>query len=137
MDDIKNHLIGMCKAMMDAIASGSDDRILGQLPKVFYLDFAYLDKDKFIGSRIENPLETYRYENGTLKSVPPGTKGNVEPIHFGFFSEGHFAVAIDKTNKYAYVGFALGSLFGRGVRYTIMPDVEGNTLAGMKMLWTV
>lgn len=136
MDDIKNHLIGMCKAMMDAIASGSDDRILGQLPKVFYLDFAYLDKDKFIGARIANPLETYRYENGTLKSVPPGTKGNVEPIHFGFSSEGHFAVAIDKTNKYAYVGFALGSLFGRGVRYTIMPDVEGNTLAGMKMLWT-
>ncbi|MBO7678270.1 MAG: hypothetical protein J6S75_01230 [Thermoguttaceae bacterium] len=136
MDDIKIQLIGMCKAMMDAIAGDPDDSILGWLPKVFYLDFAYLDKNKFIGSRIENPLETYRYENGTLKSVPPGTKGNVEPIHFGFFSEGHFAVAIDKTNKYAYVGFALGSLFGRGVRYTIMPDVEGNTLAGMKMLWT-
>ena len=135
MDDIKNQLIGMCKAMMDAIASGSDDRILGQLPKVFYLDFAYMSKSKFRGSRIENPLETYRYQNGSLEKVEPGTAGNTKPIRGSYFSGGHFAAAIDKKNKYAYIGFQLGPRFGRGFRYKIVTGKEGNTLADKEKLW--
>ena len=135
MDDIKTQLLKTCREMMDALAGDPGDEILGAPPKVFYLDFAYMSKSKFRGSRIENPLETYRYQNGSLEKVEPGTAGNTKPIRGSYFSGGHFAAAIDKKNKYAYIGFQLGPRFGRGFRYKIVTGKEGNTLADKEKLW--
>ena len=130
MEDIKKLLIEMCKEVMDGMAGDPGNGILGTPPRVFYLDFSQGE-----GESGAEPQETYRYENGSLEKVKPGTKGNTEPIRDSYFSEGHFCVRIDEKNRVAYLSFQVGPLFGRGYRFKIVAGENGNTLGEEELDW--
>lgn len=137
MDDIKNLLMEMCKDIMDDMAGDPGNSILGTPPRVFYLDFSYGE-----GEPGGDPQETYRYENGSLEKVKPGagrkSDSEVEMVmesHQSYYSEGNFSIGIDKKNKYAYMSFQVGPLFGRGYRYKIVTGENGNTLGEEEELW--
>lgn len=136
MDDIKNLLMELCKDIMDDMAGDPGHSLLGTPPRVFYLDFSYGEGES------GDPQETYRYENGSLEKVKPGagrkTDSEVERVmesRRSYYSEGSFSIRIDKKNKYAYMSFVAGPLFGRGYRYKIVTTESGNTLGEEEELW--
>ena len=132
MEEIKKLLMEMGKDLFDSFAGDPGDGgvLLGRPPRVFYLDFSYGE-----GEPRGNPQETYRYVNGSLKQVEPGTENETEPGNGSYFEEGRAWIGIDKKNNFAYFSFQVGPLFGRGYRYKIVEGENGKTLGEEEELW--
>lgn len=109
---------------LEIIANAPSSDFFSAPPKVFYIDFAYGDKRK-VDSFIEDPGETYRYENGIVEQVEAGTKNQKEPISGMYFSEGHGTIGIDQGNNLAYMSFTVGRRYGRGFQYEIIDGKLG------------
>ncbi|MBQ2683788.1 MAG: hypothetical protein IJG02_07930 [Thermoguttaceae bacterium] len=138
MEEIKKLLMEMGKDLFDSFAGDPGDGgvLLGRPPRVFYLDFSYEDGRGNQDARVaEEQLETYRYENGSLEKVEPGTENETEPGNRAYFEEGRARISIDRINNYAFFSFQVGPLFGRGYRYKILEGENGKTLGEEEMLW--
>ena len=118
----------------EEIANTPSDDFYGMPPKIFYIDFGYGDKRK-IGIFIKDPLETYKFENGTIKKVKVGTKNQTKPFSGMYFLEGSGTIGIDKKNNCAFLSFAAGPRYGQGLRYDIIDGKEGKELGEEHMIW--